>query len=327
MSTYHKLGSVPEDARTVPIGRPVTNARVYLLDSRMRPVPLGLPGEIYIGGEGIARGYRNRPELNQEKFLADVISGRPGALLYRTGDLARLRGNGDFEFIGRIDHQVKIHGYRIELPEVQLAVAAHPDVNHAFVMVREDQPGNRRLVAYVTLRRPLPSATDALRQYVKSKLPAYMVPAAIVLMEAIPLTPNGKVDRAALPAPCERPRIATAYAEPETDLERAVASLWEEVLGVENIGVNDNFFDLGGDSLLGMRLMAALQDTFGIELPLRDLFTSSTLRELCATLRASEHQAGRLQKIAKIIVEIDQMSGAELQHAVEAFSRPSITEP
>jgi amino acid adenylation domain-containing protein len=323
VSSCHKVVSVPVDAQTIPIGRPVTNVRVYLLDSRMRPVPLGLPGEIYIGGE-IGCGYWNRPELNREKFVADVISGEPGALLYRTGDLARLRGNGDFEFIGRIDQQVKIRGYRIELPEVQLAVASHPDVRQAFVMVREDQPGDKRLVAYVTLQRELPYAADALRQYAKSKLPEYMVPAAIVRMESIPLTPHGKIDREALPAPHDRPQTATALVEPGTDLEQAVARIWAELLAVENVGLNDNFFDLGGDSLLGMRLVVALRDTFGIDLPLRHLFNSGTLREFCAMLGSNQPQAGRLEKMARILEEIEQMSGDELEDAVEAFSEPPI---
>jgi amino acid adenylation domain-containing protein len=285
LTSIHKVVAVPEDATDIPIGRPVTNTRMYLLDSRMQPVPLGLRGEIYAGGDGIARGYYNRPELNREKFVADIFSGKPGALLYRTGDLARLRANGDFEFLGRIDDQIKIRGYRIEIPEVQLAVAAHPDVRQAFVMFREDQPGHKRLVAYVTLHRDLPCASDALRRFVNTKLPQYMTPAAFVVMDAVPLTPNGKVDRAALPAPSERSKAANACAVPATDLERGVASIWEELLGVEKIGANDDFFELGGDSLLGMRLMVKLGSSRQERLSLRILFTSSTLRGFCAELQ------------------------------------------
>ena len=249
IATYYEITAIPEDARTVPIGRPIANAQMYVLDSRMQPVPVGLPGEIYIGGDGVARGYWNRPELNAEKFLPDPFSTRPGALLYRTGDLARIRGNGDFEFIGRIDHQVKIRGHRIELPEVQLALAAHPDVKHAFVMVREDQSGNKRLVAYVTLQRDLPSAPDALRDYLKGKLPPYMVPTSFVVVDSIPLTTNGKVDRKALPPPHERPGVT--YAPPQTKLERVVATVWEELLGIDRIGSERRLFRTGRTFAVG----------------------------------------------------------------------------
>jgi acyl-CoA synthetase (AMP-forming)/AMP-acid ligase II len=251
ITTYYEITSIPEDATTVPIGRPVTNAQVYLLDDRQRAVPIGLQGEIYIGGEGVAQGYWKRPELTAQRFFPDTFSGFAGGVLYRTGDLARMRSNGELEFIGRIDEQVKIRGHRIELAEVREPIAAHPDVKQVFLMVREDHPGDKRLVAYVTLQRPLPSAPEVLRQYVKDKLPAHMLPATFVVVDSIPLNTNGKVDRKALPAPHSRPELGTLYKEPQTELERQLTQIWQELLGIDNVGVNDNFFDLGVTFVVG----------------------------------------------------------------------------
>jgi amino acid adenylation domain-containing protein len=284
-TTYHEIFSLSVDMTSVPIGRPITNARMYLLDARMQPVPLGLVGEIYIGGEGVAKGYWNRPELTAQKFLPDPFTEKPGALLYRTGDLARLRGNGDFEFVGRIDDQIKIRGHRIELAEVREAITSHSAVKQAFLMVREDAPGDKRLVAYVTLRRPLVSAADALRRYAAEKLPAHMLPAAFVILDSIPLNTNGKVDRTALPAPSQRPDMANGYSAPQTDLEQMLTRIWQELLRIDRVGLDDNFFDLGGHSLLAARLIARIEKETGENIPVATLFQAPTVAQLARKLR------------------------------------------
>lgn len=283
-TTYYEILSISENSATIPIGRPITNARVYLLDSRMQPVPIGLQGEIYIGGDGVARGYWNRPELTAQKFIPDPFSGKPGALLYRTGDLARMRANGDIEFIGRIDDQIKIRGHRIELAEVREAITTHRAVKEAFLMVREDEPGDRRLVAYVTLRQPLLSPSESLRHHVNAKLPAHMVPASFVIIDAIPLNTNGKVDRKALPPPCSRPDMGSRYVAPETELERTLARIWREVLRVDRVGVYDNFFDLGGHSLLAAHLIARIEKEIGQNIPVAILIAAPTIAQLARKL-------------------------------------------
>lgn len=285
ITTYHEIADIPENALTVPIGRPVSNTQIYLLDHLQRPVPIGVQGEIYIGGEGVAHGYLNRPELTAQRFLPDTFSEKPGRLLYRTGDFARMRSNGEIEFVGRTDEQVKIRGHRIELAEVRHAIAAHPDVKQTFLMVREDAPGDKRLVAYVTLQRPLAAAQKSLRQHATDKLPPHMVPAAFVIVESIPLNVNGKVDRKALPAPGERPESADSDQPAETDLERKLTKVWQQLLRVDRIGVNDNFFDLGGHSLLAARLIARIEKQLGNNIPMATLFEAPTIAQLAQRLR------------------------------------------
>jgi amino acid adenylation domain-containing protein len=285
ITTYHEITDIPEDAATVSIGRPVSNAQVYLLDRFMRPVPIGVEGEIYIGGAGVARGYLNRPELTSERFIPDTFSGKPGSLLYRTGDLARMRGNGELEFRGRADEQVKIRGHRIELAEVRQAIAAHPAVRQVFLMVREDCPGDKRLVAYVTLRHSLPAAHDRLRQHAKDKLPPYMVPSAFVVMDSIPLSTNGKIDWRALPTPTDRPDFGNSFEVAQTGLERKLMRIWQELLRVDRIGVNDNFFELGGHSLLAARLIARIEQETGENIPVAALFEAPTISRLAERMR------------------------------------------
>jgi amino acid adenylation domain-containing protein len=290
-TTCYEINHVPEDATTIPIGRPVSNAQVYLLDNCRQPVPIGVPGEIYIGGEGLARGYWNRPELTAERFLPDTFSGKPGGLLYRTGDIARMRGNGEFEFIGRVDEQVKIRGHRIELAEVREAILSHADVNQVFLRVREDQPGDKRLVAYVTLRNNLASAPDLLRGHVKNKLPAHMVPASFIVVDSIPLTTNGKVDWRALPAPGARPDLRTSYTAAGDDLERTLVKIWQELLLVDNVGIHDNFFELGGHSLLAARLVAEIEKATVHNIPVAVLFEAPTIAQLVKKLRRGTYES------------------------------------
>jgi len=270
----------------IPIGRPLANREIYILDNYGNPVPVGVSGELHIGGAGLARGYLNRPELTAEKFIPNPFGEEPGARLYKTGDLARYLPDGNIEFLGRVDHQVKIRGFRIELGEIEAALGQHPAVREAVVLAPEDAPGEKRLVAYVVAERePLPTTAD-LRSFLKEKLPAYMVPAIFVLLDALPLMPNGKVDRRALPAPDRaRPESEKSFVAPRDDLELQLTHIWEEVLGVRPVGVRDNFFELGGHSLLAARLFAAIENRLGKKLPLATVFQGATVEHLAGILR------------------------------------------
>jgi acyl carrier protein len=268
-------------ARPPSIGRPIANTEVYILDDHLQPVLTGVPGELHIGGLGLARGYLNRPELTAEKFIPHPFSAEPGARLYKTGDRACYLPDGQIAFLGRIDDQIKIHGYRIEPNEIVAALNRHPDVQMSFVLAREDIPGERRLVAYVV---PAPGAqptASALRAFLGTQLPDYMLPTAFVFTEDLPLTPNGKVDRAALPAPDAAGTAgAGALVSPRTPVEQQVAGIVAELLGLEQIGVDDNFFLLGVHSLLGAQVIARVADTFDVDLPLHALFDAPTVAEL-----------------------------------------------
>jgi amino acid adenylation domain-containing protein/thioester reductase-like protein len=271
----------------LPIGGPIANTRVYVLDAHMRPVPVGLSGELYVSGVGLARGYLRRPALTAERFLPDPFSSQPGARLYRTGDVVRWLPDGALEYLGRADDQVKVRGFRIELGEVEAALAGHPQVAKCAAQVCEDG-GDRRLTAYVVCRPGAAPTAGELRSYLLGKLPEYMVPSAFVTLEALPLTPSGKVDRKALPAGSgSRPASDQAPVAPRTPLEEALASAWAEVLGVPRVGVHDSFFDLGGHSLLAVRLATRLVQAAGVEVPLRKLFETPTVAGLAHFLGAN----------------------------------------
>jgi natural product biosynthesis luciferase-like monooxygenase protein len=275
---------VAPGVESIPIGRPIANTQLYVLDERKRPVPVGVPGELYIGGDGVVRGYLNRPELTQERFVPDpfrVAAGHAGARMYRTGDLARFREDGVVEFLGRADFQVKIRGYRIELGEIETALGGHPAVREGVVVAREDTPGDQRLVGYIVPKDAAPDVAE-LRESLRAKLPEYMVPAHIVVLERMPLTPNGKVDRKQLPAP-DAGAGHSAKAEfvaPAGELEEQIAAAWRETLGLQKVGIQDNFFDLGGHSLLVVRLHRRLQGTLPKPVSLTDLYRFPTIGSL-----------------------------------------------
>jgi amino acid adenylation domain-containing protein len=274
-ATY-EITRLAEGVRGIPIGRPIANTRIYLLDRWRQPVPLGAVGEIYIGGAGVALGYLNRPELTAERFVEDRLSGEAQGRLYRTGDLGRYREDGNLEFLGRTDEQVKIRGFRVELGEIEACLQEHPQIKEAAVLAREDEAGEKRLVAYVVTAEDLAAS---LRSYLEGRLPQYMVPAAFVRLERLPLTANGKVDRQGLPAPLGDAYARGAYEAPQGEVEVLLAGVWQELLGVERVGRHDNFFELGGHSLLAIRLVTRAEVELGCRIELSTLFRSPTLAE------------------------------------------------
>ena len=279
----------------VPIGRPIANTRLYVLNPNLEPVQPGESGELYVGGPGVARGYLNRPELTQERFLLDPFSGQSGARLYKTGDLVRYREDGALEFLGRVDDQVKVRGYRIELGEIETTLGAHPGVASCIVLAREETPGNKQLVGYLIARdRELVDA-ERLRKFLKQKLPDYMVPAYFVFLDSFPLTQNGKIDRKALPAPSYKVTLAhQEFVAPRTETEKRLAAILSGLLKLERIGIYDDFFDLGGDSLLGIRLASRIREVFGVDLRMYALLPSPTIAGLAKALEGRQEPRDRL---------------------------------
>jgi amino acid adenylation domain-containing protein len=275
--------------RCIPIGRPIGNTRDYILDEYLNPVPIGIPGEIYIGGDGLARGYLNRPELTAEKFIPNPFSDEPGSRLYKTGDLGRYLPDGNIEFLDRIDDQIKIRGFRIEPGEIESVLSQQPGVRETVVLAREDDLGDpsaplgtgRRLVAYVVANHDPGPHSNELRSFLRRKLPEYMIPSAFVFLDSLPLTPNGKVDRKALPVPDQsRPELGAIFVRPRNPVEEMLAEIWAEVLRVERIGIHDNFFDLGGHSLLATQVVSRMRGALQLEIPLRALFETPTVAGL-----------------------------------------------
>lgn len=280
VTAFTLTGAVHDWPILPPIGRPIANTQIYLLDHQFQPVPIGLAGELYIGGVSVARGYLNRPEITAEKFIPDPFSHRPGMYLYKTGDLARYLGDGNIEYLGRIDNQVKIRSFRIELGEIESLLNSHPSLLSVAVITREDTPGDKRLVAYFVPKPELTPSVSELRRFLKLQLPEYMVPAAFVRLEAMSLTPSGKIDRKGLKAP-EKGDIETAatFVAPSTENEKRIAAIWQELLHIDSIGIDDNFFELGGHSLLAVQLIVRLKEVFGVEIPLRLIFDAPTIAQ------------------------------------------------
>jgi amino acid adenylation domain-containing protein len=298
----------------VPIGRPIANTQVYVLDARLRPVPAGIAGELYIGGMGVGDGYLGRPGFTAEKFVPHPFSGAPGARLYRTGDLARHLPGGDIEFLGRRDQQVKVRGFRVELGEVEAVLGSHHAVREAVVTAYGREADDRRLAAYVVPRQdPAPSA-DGLQSYLREHLPEYMIPTSFAMLEELPLTPNGKIDRNALPAPDEgRAESGVPFVAPRTPVEEALAGLWSQVLGRAGVGVDDNFFRLGGHSLLGTVLMSRVRDTFQIEMPLLTLFMAPTVATLARVVNERLVEQLDADEALGMLEELDELSEEEIR--------------
>jgi amino acid adenylation domain-containing protein len=294
-TSWHLAQGVPERAAAIPIGKPVANTKVYLLDRHLQPVPVGVPGELYVGGDGLARGYLGRPGLTAEKFIPNPFSREPGARLYKSGDLARYLPDGKIEFLGRADDQVKVRGFRVEPGEVEAMLDQHPAVRQSVVLAREDVPGGKRLVAYVVPNQQQTPTLSNLRSFLKQKLPDYMVPSAFVLLDALPLTPNGKLDRAALPVPDQARPGQGPFVAPRTPTEEVLAGIWAEVLGLEQLGIHDDFFELGGHSLLATQVISRLRASFLVELPLRCLFETPTVAGLARSVEQANRAAQGLE--------------------------------
>ncbi|NKQ35829.1 MAG: amino acid adenylation domain-containing protein [Chloroflexi bacterium] len=323
-----------ENGRT-PIGRPLPNRFIAILDKTGQPAPTGVPGELHIGGEGVALGYLNRPDLTEERFARYSVSGnrlsvngnqspitdhRPPITVYRTGDLCRFLPNGCVEFLGRTDHQVKIRGFRIELGEIEAALAGHTAVREAVIVAREDEAGHKQLAAYFTAVTPEPPAAAELRAFLKDKLPDYMIPAWFTPLDSLPLTASGKINRRALPAPHLTRAASTAeYAPPRNEIEEELVEMWQALLGVEQIGIYDNFFDLGGHSLLATQLIARIRAAFQVDLPLRRLFTAPNIANLADLITEALIAAEDDAALAQLLAELEELPEDETQNLLDVI--------
>lgn len=279
-SCWYQVQDVPEGATNLPIGRPISNTKIYILDLKLQPVPIGTPGELYIGGDGLARGYLNARELTEEKFIPNPFdNSKENCKLYKTGDLARFLPDGNIEFLGRVDNQVKVRGFRIELGEIEALLSQHPDVRQAVVIAREDIPGDRRLVAYIISNQKPEANATTLKCFLEEKLPNYMVPAVFVILDSFPLTPNGKLDRQNLPAPERLRPVEETFVAPSNEIEEKLGVIWAELLGLEKIGVNDNFFHLGCHSLIVTQMLSRARE-FQVELSFNEIFENPTIASL-----------------------------------------------
>jgi amino acid adenylation domain-containing protein len=288
-ASMHLVQSGREYPQGPSIGMPIANFQLYVLDANLLPAPVGVPGELFVGGAGLARGYLRRPALTAERFIPNPFSSEPGQRLYRTGDLVRYLSSGDVEFLGRIDHQVKLRGFRIELGEIEAVLRGHPQVDDAVVLAQGDDLVSVRLAAYVVAQDGAAPTVGDLRDYLRSKLPEYMTPAYIIVLDAFPLTPSGKIDRKALPAPdASRLQQETPYVAPRTPVEEQLTLISAELLGLEQVGVDDNFFELGGHSLLATQFISRVRDAFGVEVPLRKLFETPTVAGIAEAVEAAQ---------------------------------------
>ena len=305
----------------IPIGRPLRGASVYVLDSALQPVAAGLCGELYIGRAGVARGYLNRPELTTEKFVANPFA---EGTLYRSGDLVRFLPDGNLEFLGRVDNQVKIRGFRVELEEVEQAIRLHRDVSEAVVVMREDADGDKRLCAYVVAHEAAPASTSEIRNFLKRTLPPHMMPATFTILAGLPLMPNGKIDRNALPAPDgDRPEVDGHFVSPRTPMEEFVASIWCDALKLDRVGVHDNFFDLGGHSLLAAKVFAELQKQFKATLNLVDVFNAPTIAQLAEMIYQRETSSEQDDELEALLSELDELSDEEAHRWLSEESQPA----
>jgi acyl-coenzyme A synthetase/AMP-(fatty) acid ligase/acyl carrier protein len=320
----------------VPIGKPFANTQLYILDPQGRSLPIGVAGELYIGGLGVARGYLNRPELTAEKFIPNILNPllpvgaiRVGAIretplrdgkLYKTGDKARYLPNGNIEFLGRVDNQVKLRGFRIELGEVETALNRHPLIKENIVVLREDNPGDKRLVAYIVLQCQQSDNSSLklqLRNFLREKLPEYSIPSAFVFIDKLPISANGKIDRKSLPIPTETFDLTNSYTPPTNAIEEILAGIWAKILHLQRVGIHDNFFDLGGHSLLATQVISRIREAFAIELPIRCLFESPSVAQLAQTLIEREAKPGITAKRAQILQKLENMSPEEAKQLLQ----------
>ncbi len=310
-----------------PIGAALQDLQTYILDSELQPVPVHVPGELYIGGAGLARGYLQRPGLTAERFLPNPFGTNPGERLYRSGDRARFLGNLQIEYLGRVDDQMKIRGFRIEAGEIEALIRRHEQVRDVAVSSYEEAPGDRRLAAHVVLHDNGSATASQLRSYLSSHLPAYMIPAHFVFSDALPLLPNGKIDKRALPAPsAARPAIDQEYVAPRNELEEQLATIWSEVLGTQRVGIYDDFFELGGHSLLATRLISRVRDTFEVDLPLRSLFEISTIDGLAIAILQSRTEQANPDALEEIFADLDSLATADTDARSEHGDRAVTTE-
>jgi hypothetical protein len=308
-----------EESHTVPIGAPIANTQIYILDKNHNIVPVGVAGELFIGGVGLARGYLGQPSLTADRFIPNPFNGAFGERLYATGDRARYRPDGNVEFLGRLDYQVKIRGFRIELPEIETALGRHPFVQDVVVTAHEDEPGQHYLVAYVVSSPEAALNASTLRRFVQEHLPDYMTPRVFVFMEALPLSPNGKVDRKRLPAPDNsRPDMETGLVLPRSPLEETLAEIWSDVLKIEKVGVHDNFFELGGYSLLGTRVLSRLHNIFQVELPLSVIFEAPTIAELAVAVARSQLETNQTDEITHLLEELERLPDEEAKRLLDS---------
>ena len=326
-ATIHKIDSLDKGVANIPIGRPIANTTIHILDRLQQPVPVGVTGEICIGGAGVALGYLNRAQQTSERFIGDPFSASPGARLYRTGDLGRWTEEGLVEFVGRMDQQVKIRGFRIELGEIEARLSEHSLVKDAVVIVRDEGSAGKRLVAYVTGGDSLAQSIDALREHLQRVLPEYMVPSAIVAIDELPLTANGKLDRRALPAPDSAAYAVREFEAPQGEVEEVVASIWSELLGVSSVGREDSFFDLGGHSLLAMQVIARVRSVLSLEIPIRWMFDDPTLRafsrhveEVRQTSLSADLESGE-NDMDELVRRVSSMSESAVQELVRELQR------
>jgi non-ribosomal peptide synthetase component F/acyl carrier protein len=335
-TTYSTFALVKPEEAVVSIGHPIANTQVYILDPDLKPVPIGVRGELYISGAGLARGYLNQPQLTSQKFISNPFSRDSNSRLYQTGDLARYLPNGEIEYLGRLDHQVKIRGFRIELGEIETVLSQHPQVRSSVAISRVDDANRQRLVAYIvpqlaadkenlevtfTPSLPLSLSPSQLRSYLKQRLPEYMVPSALVMLDSLPLTANGKIDRRALNS-FDRARLnlETAFVEARNPVEASLVEIWTELLQIDHVGIYDNFFELGGHSLLSVQIVSRIRDTFGIELSLRSLFEANTIADLAEIIAQKQIEKADNKLLAEMLTDLERLPPDEVQRMLAQFT-------
>ncbi len=325
VATLTELAGGEPDNRGVSIGRPISNAQAYVLDKQMRLVPVGVVGELYVGGIGVARGYLNRPELTGERFMPNPYAQQASARIYRTGDQVKWRSDGELEYIDRVDHQVKVRGFRVELGEIESVLRNYEAVRDVVVMARDNVAGDKRLVAYVIAENEMTPSVGELRGYMQERLPDYMVPFSFIVLNEFPLTPNGKINRAALPAPDNaRPELDDIFVAPRTPMEEKLAAIWEGVLGITGIGIYDNFFEMGGHSLMATQLISRVREAFNVELPVKVFFTGDpTIARLASEIEEIQLSDPSADDIAEMLKELDGLSDDEVKALLQSESQSS----